>query len=155
MRSPVGDSHQAFVTRAGPCGWSSPAGWPKLSSLYVRVIRDGVAHVDDPALLEDEAAIAEALDAAHVVRDEQDRAALRLHPVELVEALVLEGGVADRQHLVHEHDVRVDLDRDGKRQPHLHPGRVVLQLEVHELLELGELDDRVEARARLRASGRA
>ena len=37
-----------------------------------------------------------------------------------------------------------DLDRDREREPHLHPGRVVLQLLVDEALELREADDLVE-----------
>ena len=69
--------------------------------------------------------------------------------VEHVEALLLEGGVADGQHLVDQQDVGVDLDHHREGQAHVHARRVVLELEVHELLELGELDDLVEARARL------
>ena len=86
----------------------------------------------------------------------QDRLALVAHAVELVEALLLEGGVADGEHLVDQQDVGVDLDHHREGQAHVHPRRVVLELEVDELLELGEVDDRVEALARLaRASGRA
>ena len=70
---------------------------------------------------------------------------------ERVEALLLEGGVADGEHLVDEQDVRVGLDRDREGEPDVHPRRVVLELEVHELLELGERDDVVEALARLAA----
>ena len=62
------------------------------------------------------------------------------HLVEHVEALLLEGRVADGQHLVDQQDVRVDLDRHRERQPDVHAGGVVLELEVLELLELGELD---------------
>ena len=73
-----------------------------------------------------------------------------------LQALLLERGVADGEHLVDQQHVGVDLDRHREREPHEHPRRVVLELEVGELLELGELDDRVEALARLaRASGRA
>ncbi len=35
-----------------------------------------------------------------------------LQPLELLEALLLERGVADGEHLVDEQDVGVDLDRD-------------------------------------------
>ena len=74
-----------------------------------------------------------------------------LSALELLEALLLEGGVADREHLVDEQDVGVDLDRDREAEPHAHARRVVLELEVDELLELGEGDDLVEALARLLA----
>ena len=76
----------------------------------------------------------------------------RLEPLELLEALLLERGVADREHLVDEQDVGVDLDRDREREPHAHARRVVLELEVDELLELGERDDLVEPLARLRGA---
>ena len=110
-----------------------------------------LADVDDAAAFEQHRAVAEALDRAHVVGHEQDRPTLLPKPAELVEALLLEGGVADGEHLVDQQDVGVDLDRDGERQPHEHPRGVVLQLELDEFLELGEGDDVVEAVARLLA----
>ncbi len=47
---------------------------------------------------------------------EDDRAALVAHPVEDVEALLLEGGVADGEDLVDQKDLGVDLDGDGEGQ---------------------------------------
>ena len=52
--------------------------------------------------------------------------------------------VADGEHLVHEQDVGIDVDRHGKTEPHVHAGRVGLDRRVDEVLELGELDDLVE-----------
>ena len=83
------------------------------------------------------------------MRDEHDRAPFVAHAVEHVEALLLEGGVADGEHLVDQQDVRVDLDRDREGEAHVHAGGVVLELQVLELLELGELDHALVARARL------
>ena len=71
-----------------------------------------------------------------------------LHPVE---ALLLEALVADGEHLVDEQDVGLDVDRHGEAQTDVHARRVVLHLVVDELLELGELDDLVEALADLPA----
>ena len=65
-------------------------------------------------------------------------------PRELVEALLLERRVADREHLVDQQDVGVDLDRGREREPDVHARGVVLELEVDELLELGEREDVVE-----------
>ena len=113
--------------------------------------RRRLADRDHPALVEQHRAVAEALDRAHVVGHEQDRAALALEPLELVEALLLEARVADREHLVDQQDLGVDLDRDREREPHRHARGVVLQPHVEELLELGEGDDAVEALARLLA----
>ena len=65
------------------------------------------------------------------------------HIVEDVEALLLEGGVADGEHLVDQQDVGVDLDRDRERQADVHARGVVLELEVLELAQLGEVDHRL------------
>ena len=56
-----------------------------------------------------------------------------------------EAFVADGEHFVDEQHVRVDVDRDREAEPHVHPGRVGLDRRVDELLQLGELDDLVEA----------
>ena len=107
-------------------------------------------------MLEQHRAVAEALDRVEVVADEDDRLSLLAEALERREALLLELLVADREHLVEQEDVEVDLDRDRVGEPHLHARREVLQLLVDEALELGEGDDLVEALVELaRASGRA
>ena len=108
-----------------------------------------LAQVYRIAPLQQERSVAEALQCPHIVGDEDDRPTLVSQIVEHVEALLLEGGVADREHLVDHQDVRIDLDRHGERQAHVHPRRVVLELEVLELLKLGEIDHAVNALARL------
>ena len=117
----------------------------RLSSLYEREISSAGPMLEHAPAVQEHGAVAEALDAGHVMRHEDDRAALGLQALELAEALLLEGGIADGEHLVHQQDVGLDLHRDRERQPHRHPRRVVAQVEVHELLELGERDDLVEA----------
>ena len=97
-----------------------------------------VAELHDAAALEQHRSVAEPLDGAHVVRDEDDRLAGLLQALEPVEALLLEGGVADREHLVDQQDVGVDLNGDREREAHGHARRVVLELEIEELLQLGE-----------------
>ena len=89
------------------------------------------------------------LNRRHLVGDEDDCLPGGFHLLEGVVALLLEGGVADRQHLVDQEDVGVDLHHQRKGQPHQHSRGVVLQLQVDELLQFGELDDRVEAAAGL------
>jgi len=74
------------------------------------------------------------------VGHEDDRLAFALEPEELLKALLLEGRVADRQHLVDQEDLGLHLDRGGESEPDKHPGGVVLELEVDELLEFGECD---------------
>ena len=65
--------------------------------------------------------------------------------VHLPQRLALEGGVADGEHLVDEQDLRLEVGGDGEGQPHRHPARVALDRRVEERLDLGELDDLVEA----------
>ena len=71
------------------------------------------------------------------------------------EAAALELRVADRQHLVDEQDLGLEVRGDREREAHVHAARVALDGRVDELLDSGELDDLVEAlRRSLAASSR-
>ena len=94
----------------------------------------------------------EALDRVEVVAHEQDRAPLGGHVAHLAQALRLERGVADREHLVHEQDLGLEVRRDGERQAQVHAARVALHRRVDEPLDLGEGDDLVELARDLRAA---
>ena len=76
-----------------------------------------------------------------------DGLALVSHLGELLVALALESLVADREHLVDEQDVGVDVDGDREPEPDVHARGVVLDRLVDERLDPGEVDDLVEARA--------
>ena len=76
--------------------------------------------------------------------DHEDRAPLGLHLAHPLEALALERLVADRQHLVDEDDVGVDVDRQREPESRGHARRVVLDLHVDERTDLGEVDHVVE-----------
>ena len=89
----------------------------------------------------------------HRVGDEHDRLAAIAEVGDLVAALGLEFGVADREHLVDDQHIGVDVDGDGEAEPDEHPGGVVLDRRVDELLEAGELDDVVEALVRRASAG--
>ena len=52
--------------------------------------------------------------------------------------------VADRQHLVDDQDLRLQVGGHRERQPHVHAAGVALHRRVEELLDLGERDDLVE-----------
>ena len=80
-----------------------------------------------------------------VVADEHDRPPLLDRELaDLAHALALERGVADREHLVDEHDLRVQVRRDREAEAHEHAARVALDRRVDERLDARELDDRVE-----------
>ena len=55
--------------------------------------------------------------------DEDHRAALLRHFVELSEASLLEGRVAHGEDLVDQQDLRFEMGGDGERQPHPHSAR--------------------------------
>ena len=76
---------------------------------------------------------------------EDDGASVAAELVDLLRAPTLEALVADRQHLVDQHHLRLDVGRDGEAEADEHARRVVLDRRVDELLEPGELDDLVEA----------
>ena len=87
--------------------------------------------------------LAELHDGGHVVGDEEDRAAAGPEAVEVLEALLLEVSITDREHLVDQEDLRLQVHGHREPEAHIHAGRVVLDRGVHEVAEAGELDDRV------------
>ena len=104
-----------------------------------------IAHALLRAAIEPQRLVAEALDHAERVGDEQDGLAAALELRELVEALVREALVADGEHFVHQQHVGIDVNRHREAEAHVHAGRIGLHRRVDEVLELGELDDLVEA----------
>ena len=105
----------------------------------------------DRALPQQDRPVAQPLDGLRVVRDEEDRPAAALELGDLAEALALELLVADREHLVEQQDVGLDVRGDGEAEAHVHPGGVGPHGQVDELLELGERDDLVHHLADARA----
>ena len=105
----------------------------------------------DRALAQQHRPVAEALDRLRVVGHEDDRSPTALELGDLAEALALELLVADREHLVEQQHVRLDVRGDGEPEPHVHPGRVRPYRQVDELLELGERDDLVHCFPHARA----
>ncbi len=92
-------------------------------------------------MVEQHRLVAEPLDRARVVRDEDDRPAAALEVADLAEALLLERLVADGEHLVQQQHVGLDVHRDREAEPHVHPRRVRPHRHVGERLQLGEGDD--------------
>ncbi len=90
-------------------------------------------------------AVAQLRDCGELVRDEDHRAPGAAELLHAAEATALELGVADGEHLVDEQDLRLEMSGDGESETHVHPARVPLHRRVDELLDPGELDDRVVA----------
>jgi hypothetical protein len=101
--------------------------------------RVAVAH--QPPLVDPDRPAAVLAHGRERVRHQKDGLARRpefLHPRV---ALHLEPLVADRQRLVHEQDVRLDVGRDREGEPRRHARRVGPNGRVDELLQLRPLDD--------------
>ena len=81
-----------------------------------------VAHALLVAVIEPQRFVAEPLDHRQRVGHEEDGLAPPLELGELVEALVREALVANRQHLVDEQHIGIDVDRHRESQPHVHAG---------------------------------
>src|SRR5207249_7906474 len=76
--------------------------------------------------------------------DKQDRAALARDVAHLAEALPLKCNVADREYLVDDQDVGLEVGRHGEREPHIHAARVVLDRRVQEGFDTGKVDYLIE-----------
>src|ERR1700733_2498287 len=139
----------AVSLAGGLAGGIGEASKVQLVVLLAYAIR--VAHGHDSAAVHQHGPVAQTRDGAHVVSDENVRLALVPEPVELIEALLLEGGAPHGEDFIDQQDVRVHLDSDRERQAHVHPRRIVLELEVEEILELREGDYLVEPSAGLLA----
>ena len=83
-------------------------------------------------------------DGGHVVADEQHRASLLGHVAHLAQAFALELRIAHRQDFVHDQDLRLEVRRDGERQPQVHAGRIAFDRCIDELVDLGEINNLVE-----------
>src|SRR6266478_4372778 len=86
--------------------------------------------------------VGQASDRFHVVRDENDRHTLPLELLNPPDATLLEEDVADRESLIHDQDVRVHMNGDGKCQADKHAAGVRFHRPVHEVTDLRKLFDR-------------
>ena len=100
---------------------------------------------DEVTMIEENRAITVTLNRPQVVCYQHDRLPFALVAPEHLEALLLEPSVAHSEDFIHEQDLSVRLDGDREREADLHPGREILQLLVHEVTQICEVDYGVEA----------
>ncbi len=101
--------------------------------------RISVAH--QPSLVDPDGAAAVVQHLLPNVRDEEHGLSRLPELLDPRVAFPLELLVADREGLVHEEDVRLDVGRDRKRETGRHPGRVGAHRRIDELFDLRPLDD--------------
>jgi len=92
------------------------------------------AVANDATFVEQYRAVAELRNGLQLMRDEHHRAAGRADVFHPAETAGLELGVTDAQHLVHEHDLRLEVRGHREREAHVHAARVTLDRRVEELL---------------------
>ena len=61
-----------------------------------------------------------------------------------LQAFFLELGVANRKDLVHQENLRLNMRRYGKRQPHVHSAGVMLDWLVQVMANVGKVDNLVQ-----------
>src|SRR6185369_2240983 len=105
-----------------------------------------VAVHDQPAAIEPDEPAASGSEKVEVVRHEHRGNPACHERVDAREALLHEELVADAEYLVHEQDVRFDIESERKGEPCVHAGREVLHGLVHESVDPREPDDAVESR---------
>src|SRR5262245_54234940 len=99
----------------------------------------------DDTRVEPERLVAESRHQVQRMRHEQNRSASAAEFRKLVETLVRECLITDREHFVDEQNIGVDIDRNRKTKAHVHAGRVRLHRRVDKFVELGKPDNVVEA----------
>ena len=84
--------------------------------------------------------------------DEQDRASAARDLGHLAEAFLLKLGIADRQHLVDDQNLGLQMRRDREGEPNIHAAGVALDRRIEKFLDLGKGDDLVELASDLGAA---
>src|SRR5262249_22016919 len=98
----------------------------------------------DPPLLEQHHLIAQRADRAHVVADEKDGPSSPRGMFDFAETLFLKFRVADREDLIDDQNLRIEVSGASKRQPHVHAARIMFYCGVEVSLSLGERNDLIE-----------
>ena len=112
---------------------------------------DGSIRIFRPAVLQQHRPAAEPLHRVHVVAHEKHRPTVAARNVRhATQTLLLELGVAHREHLVHDQHLGLEVRRDREGEPHLHAARVPLDWGVEEGPDIGEGHDLVELAVDLR-----
>ncbi len=94
----------------------------------------GIVDRDDVAVVHHHRPCAVLADGVGAVADDDDGPPLALELLHVVEALALEGCIADGEHLVDQQDVGLHVHRDREAETDVHAGRVELHLVVDEVL---------------------
>ena len=98
----------------------------------------------DPAFVQQHRGVAKQLDGAGIMTDEDERSALGAEILQILQAFLLEIGVAHRQRFVDDQYVGIDVGGDGETEPERHTGRIDAQRMVEEVAKFRELHDALQ-----------
>ena len=118
----------------GPCV-VGPRSLGAIGCAAAQVLADhgaGWAIGGDLSVTEVDGALAKRLDGREIVADEDDRASAARDLADLAEAFLLKLGVAHRENLVDEQNLRLEVRRDREGETEIHPARVPLHRRVEE-----------------------
>ncbi len=107
---------------------------------------------NDPACAQVDDPVAEALDHAHVMGDEQQRRAFGRQFFQPIQAFELKRGIADGQGFIDDQDLGLDTDRNGEGQPYQHPAGIDFGGLVDKVADIGKGEDIFEAGVDFRAT---
>src|SRR5690606_2385053 len=96
-------------------------------------------------IAEDDNAIAEHLDGVEIVGNKNNRAAVGAKIANTAHTFLLKMTVAHRQRLVHQKNIGISVNGNGKRQAHHHPGRIGTQRLADKATEFSEFNDVIPA----------
>ena len=100
-------------------------------------------------MIEQQYPVAVFTDAVQIVTDKQNRLPLLLEFFELPITLCLEENISDRQCLIDNQNLRIDIDRHSKSQPHKHTAGVCLDRLVHKVTDIGKVQNILQSRVDL------
>src|ERR1035437_439092 len=101
----------------------------------------GFADIDHTAVIQPEHAVADGLDVADGVGDEQDGDAALAEFVDLAHAALTEVNVAHGEGFIDQQDFGIDIDGDGEGEAHHHAAGVRLHRLIDEVADFGEGGD--------------
>src|ERR1700693_4943605 len=92
--------------------------------LFDRLI--SLSEKNNSSVFQEDRLVAQLADRLHAVAHQQDGAALARRFVDAFLALARERSITDREHLVDDHDVGLELGCDRECKPNLHAARIML-----------------------------
>src|SRR6185295_9746835 len=83
-------------------------------------------------------------DRTEIMTDEQHGSSRTRHIAHLPQTLLLKRRITNRQHFIHDQDLRLEMRGHREREPHVHARREMLHRSVDKFFNLSEVDDLIK-----------